>query len=51
MAWPDDDVEKLRNVPVQFLPLSVFLIVRDSPRSLYFVATVFQRKVRIMNVL
>ena len=47
----NDGVEKVRNSQVRFLPCEGFLDGEFSASPLYFIATVFQRNVRIGNVL
>lgn len=50
-----DDVEELGNIQVEFLRCEGKVVenvnVRILPSQLYFAATVFQRNVRIRNVL
>lgn len=45
----NDNVEKVRNSQVWFLPCEGFLDGEFSALPLYFIATVFQRNVRIGN--
>ena len=45
-----DDVEKVRNIQVWFLCCEGFLDGEFSVSPLYFIATVFQRNIRIGNI-